>query len=143
MKNCAFSHLVELIGRIHTKFQLTGSPRSMVYMQLCFCQIYWTPCQQPKGSKWSAVPVPCLSSVRGSRAAAPEGTKSCRTWGESIHPSIGTYVRPPTPSSGRKVRCSCVSATKKKEKPSFNVVLSIVAVYRRLILNCVVTNRVI
>ena len=58
--------------------------------------------EQPKGSKWSVVPVPCLSSVwfklRGIRAAAPKGTKSCRTQGESVR----LYVRtsPPAPSSG-------------------------------------------
>ena len=32
-------------------------------------------------------------------AAAPKGTKSCRTQGESVRPSVRPYVRPPPPHS--------------------------------------------
>ena len=57
------------------------------------------------GQRRSVVPVPCLCSVwfkfRGSRAAAPKETKSCRTRGESvrlsIHPSVHPFVPPPQP----------------------------------------------
>ena len=32
--------------------------------------------------------------LSGSRAAAPKGTKSCRTQGESVRPYVRPYVRP-------------------------------------------------
>ena len=41
--------------------------------------------------------MPCLSSkwfrLKGSRAAAPKGTKSCRTQGESVRPSVRPSIR--------------------------------------------------
>ena len=34
-----------------------------------------------------------------SRAAAPKGTKSCRTQGESVCPYVCRYIRPPSAAS--------------------------------------------
>ena len=53
--------------------------------------------QVARGKRWSAIPLPCFMvccEVRGSRAAAPKGTKSCRTQGD-FHSFVNSCVRAP------------------------------------------------
>ena len=52
--------------------------------------------QSPKGNMWSAIPFALLCMIvnlsEGSRAAAPKGTKSCRTQGD-----FRSFVLPGSP----------------------------------------------
>ena len=58
--------------------------------------------QWPKGKRWYPCPVVvlCNGSYFASRAAAPEGTKSCRIQGESVRP----FIHPSPPPLSRPLK---------------------------------------
>ena len=51
--------------------------------------------RSPKGNMWSAIPIAllCMIGVRRSRAAAPKGTKSCRTQGDFCSFCLKKWMR--------------------------------------------------